>query len=244
MSLENYTGYIPSLVISNPLDVDPKSQGSGHLRGIKKTLALTLAGFTEEGVGVSVKASEINAAVAGYAPGRYLPPGMVGMFASSGAPPTGWLICDGAMVSKTTYPGLWAVLGDTWGASTGTQFKLPDLQNAFLRGGNLLNRPVGSVQAAEVLQHNHSGVTGPTAATGSTSAVGRHAHTVTVATATGSTTNGGGGATTFTMNPVITSEVPDHFHNFTSEPHTHTIPAYGGTENRPANIAIGYMIKT
>ena len=64
MSLENYTGYIPSLVISNPLDVDPKSQGSGHLRGIKKTLALTLAGFTEEGVGVSVKASAINAAVA------------------------------------------------------------------------------------------------------------------------------------------------------------------------------------
>lgn len=42
--------------------------------------------------------------------------------------PAGWLICDGSLVNKVDYPKLWALLADTWGTSTATQFYLPDLR--------------------------------------------------------------------------------------------------------------------
>ena len=63
---------------------------------------------------------------------------IVGMIASFGsaAAPTGWIICNGAAVSRTTtYDALFAVIGTTWGAGNGSStFNLPDLRGAFLRG--------------------------------------------------------------------------------------------------------------
>lgn len=41
-----------------------------------------------------------------------LPPGMVTPFAGATAP-DGWLLCNGAEVSKTTYAALWAAIGQT-----------------------------------------------------------------------------------------------------------------------------------
>ena len=38
MSLENYTGVISDLVVTNPIGTDPKSQGDEHLRGVKLTM--------------------------------------------------------------------------------------------------------------------------------------------------------------------------------------------------------------
>lgn len=69
MGLETYTGYIPSLVDTNPTGSDPKSQGDDHLRGIKKTLSTTFSGFTEAAVAVTVTASHINDLATGAADG-------------------------------------------------------------------------------------------------------------------------------------------------------------------------------
>lgn len=44
------------------------------------------------------------------------------------AAPTKWLSCDGASVSRTQWPDLFAALGTTYGGS-GTTFNLPDLRN-------------------------------------------------------------------------------------------------------------------
>lgn len=42
--------------------------------------------------------------------------------------PTGWLLCDGSEVSKTTYPNLYAAIGDLWGVpNSSSNFKLPNL---------------------------------------------------------------------------------------------------------------------
>tara|TARA_Y100000310_G_scaffold110265_1_gene108690 strand:- start:193 stop:1005 length:813 start_codon:yes stop_codon:yes gene_type:complete len=64
--------------------------------------------------------------------------GPVGMIASFGmaSAPTGWIICNGAAVSRTTtYDALFAVIATTWGVGDGSStFNLPDLQGAFLRG--------------------------------------------------------------------------------------------------------------
>jgi microcystin-dependent protein len=45
--------------------------------------------------------------------------------------PTGFLECNGAAVSRTTYAALFAVVGTTWGAGDGsTTFNLPDLTDS------------------------------------------------------------------------------------------------------------------
>lgn len=43
--------------------------------------------------------------------------------------PTGWLICDGSAVSRTTYSSLFTAIGTTYGAGNGsTTFNLPNLK--------------------------------------------------------------------------------------------------------------------
>ena len=49
----------------------------------------------------------------------------------------GWLLCDGAEVSQTSYPDLWRAIGLTWGTGDRARtFNLPDLRGVFLRGMN------------------------------------------------------------------------------------------------------------
>jgi microcystin-dependent protein len=52
---------------------------------------------------------------------------MVDFAASS--PPTGWLLCDGAAISRTTYASLFAVIGVAHGVGDGsTTFNVPDMR--------------------------------------------------------------------------------------------------------------------
>jgi len=75
---------------------------------------------------LKVKVNGEWVAVGGSAPGP--PTGSMSAFAAAVAPP-GWLICDGAAVSRTTFPELFAVIGVTWGAGDGsTTFTLPNLK--------------------------------------------------------------------------------------------------------------------
>lgn len=49
--------------------------------------------------------------------------------------PAGFLECNGAAKSNTTYSALYAVIGNTFGTGTATAtFKLPDLRGEFIRG--------------------------------------------------------------------------------------------------------------
>ena len=62
------------------------------------------------------------------------PTGSVYTFAGATVP-TGWLKCNGALLSRTTYAALFAVIGTTYGAGDGsTTFALPDLRGEFVRG--------------------------------------------------------------------------------------------------------------
>nr|WP_167467075.1 tail fiber protein [Aquitalea magnusonii] len=55
-------------------------------------------------------------------------------FAGASAP-VGWLKCNGAAVSRSTYAVLFAALGTQYGAGDGTTtFNLPDYRGEFLRG--------------------------------------------------------------------------------------------------------------
>lgn len=73
-----------------------------------------------------------------------LPIGVVQAFAGSSIP-TGWLLCDGSAVSRTTYANLYACIGDTYGAGNGsTTFNLPNLVDQFVEG----SATAGTVKSA------------------------------------------------------------------------------------------------
>lgn len=61
--------------------------------------------------------------------GGCVPIGVILWFAAGGVPPD-WLACDGSLTSKTEWPALYALLGDTYGLQTETHFYLPDLRGS------------------------------------------------------------------------------------------------------------------
>jgi microcystin-dependent protein len=77
--------------------------------------------------------------------------GMITPFAGAAAAlPSGWLICDGSSVLRTTYATLFGVIGVLYGSVDGTHFNLPNLVNTFPRG--VAATPAGTGGAAT---HTH-----------------------------------------------------------------------------------------
>lgn len=73
-----------------------------------------------------------------------LPTGAVIPFAGS-TTPSGYLLCNGATVSRTTYSKLYSAIGTTYGAGDGsTTFNLPNLTDKFIQGSNT----AGTVKSA------------------------------------------------------------------------------------------------
>ena len=71
------------------------------------------------------------------------PPGLMQEYAGAVAP-AGWLLCDGAAVSRTTYQALYDVIGIIYGAGDGVNtFNLPDRRGRFGLGANG-SYPLGS----------------------------------------------------------------------------------------------------
>jgi microcystin-dependent protein len=74
-------------------------------------------------------------------------------------PPSGFLVCDGATLSTSQYPALFAALQYTYGGSGGT-FNIPDLRGMFIRGhddgrGVDPDRAFGSTQEESFKAHWH-----------------------------------------------------------------------------------------
>jgi microcystin-dependent protein len=66
------------------------------------------------------------------------PTGSILAYASNGALPDGYLLCDGSAVSRTTYADLFDAIGTTWGSGNGsTTFNLPDLTDKFIEGSTV-----------------------------------------------------------------------------------------------------------
>lgn len=99
--------------------------------------------------------------------------GTVLPFAGSAAP-SGWLLCYGQAVSRTTYATLFAVVGTTYGTGDGsTTFNVPDLRGRVAAGKDDMG---GS--AASRLTNAGTGNPGVAGATlGASGGVDRHAVT-------------------------------------------------------------------
>ena len=74
-----------------------------------------------------------------------MPAGMIFPYAGSSAP-TGYLICDGAAISRTTYADLFTAIATTYGTGDGSStFNLPDL-----RGRTIAGKGTGSTIASSL----------------------------------------------------------------------------------------------
>lgn len=63
-----------------------------------------------------------------------IPSGAMMMWGAAAAP-TGWLLCDGSAVSRSTYAGLFSVISTTFGMGDGsTTFNVPDFRQRFPLG--------------------------------------------------------------------------------------------------------------
>jgi microcystin-dependent protein len=84
--------------------------------------------------------------------------------------PTGWLACDGAAVSRSTYSALFSAVGTIWGAGNGsTTFNVPNFARRTTIGSGgtataTISNTVGStggaegvaLSIAELATHNHT----------------------------------------------------------------------------------------
>jgi microcystin-dependent protein len=88
---------------------------------------------------------------------------------STNTAPNGFLLCDGAAVSRTTYAALFAIVGTTFGAGdNSTTFNVPNYTNRVPYGATL--GATGGSADAVVVSHTHT-------ATSSVVDPG-HAHTI------------------------------------------------------------------
>lgn len=106
-------------------------------------------GVTAAQVGAYTKAETNNLINAGK-----VPTGSVFWFAANNAP-SGFLICDGSKISRTTYSALFNTIGTTFGAGDGsTTFSLPNLINNYIKG----SKNIGSKYTGTKLKGDNSGI--------------------------------------------------------------------------------------
>lgn len=82
-----------------------------------------------------------------------VPTATISMYGASSAP-TGWLLCDGSAVSRTTYAALFAIISTTYGTGDGsTTFNVPDMRSrtpiGLGQGSGLTNRSLNDAVGTE-----------------------------------------------------------------------------------------------
>jgi microcystin-dependent protein len=140
--------------------------------------------------------------------------------------PSGWLLCNGQSVSRTTYAGLYAVIGNSFGSGDGsTTFHLPDFRGRFLRGldgtanidpdkatrtamntGGNVGNAIGSVQVDDFKSHRHA--------------------------ATDTSANGNGPTSMLWVNSASFGNIPHSYTQYS-----------GGNETRPVNAYVNWIVK-
>lgn len=185
------------------------------------------------------------------------PVGTVLMWAgASDAVPSGYLLCDGAAVSRTEYAALFSTLGTAFGVGDGsTTFSLPDLRARFVFGANSTytrGETGGEVNhtltASEMPVHSHSCSDGGSH-THTMESGGEHTH-LSGASGTISVSKGDGTSGTSTVGKGGTADTGSaglHTHELgTASDHTHSIGNVGGGNahnNMPPYIALAYIIR-
>ena len=160
------------------------------------------------------------------------PTGVMAPYAGATAP-TGWLLCDGTAVSRTTYAALFAITSTTYGVGNGTTtFNVPDLRGRI---------PVGAGTGAQNGGSGTGAISGGTALTARTRGafagderLMTHNHLGGMGTSVGVPTTGAMGTR------IIASSTTTYENNSTVVQAAGT----GASENMPPIVVFNYIVKT
>jgi microcystin-dependent protein len=129
--------------------------------GVLTTDAISSSGANEGDVLTAAAAGATEwTFIAGVPTGAILPYG-------GSTAPSGWLLCDGTSIDRTTYAGLFGVVGTSFGSASGSTFNLPDMRGRVPAG--LDN--IGSSSADTVTNANADSMGGT---------MGAETHTLTI----------------------------------------------------------------
>lgn len=157
--------------------------------------------------------------------------GTIQMWPTASAP-TGYLLCAGSAVSRTTYAALFAIIGTTFGVGDGsTTFNLPDYTNRMAIGTGSIAAlaATGGSKDAIVVSHTHTAtVTDP-----------GHTHAIPRKTATSSVTEDyvarGGGD--------VVADLPTNSNTTGISVSNSTTGSSGTDANLPPYLGINFIIK-
>lgn len=155
---EGANGSASNFTVTGDLDV------SGVLTGATATFSGAISSVSPSFTGTPTAptaASGTNTtqiATTAFVLANGVPTGALNMWPTSSAP-TGWLLCNGATVSRTTYANLFGIIGTAFGAGDGsTTFTLPDYRSRMPIGasGSYALAATGGSADAVVVSHTHT----------------------------------------------------------------------------------------
>ena len=145
--------------------------------------------------------------------------------------PSGWLLCDGTAISRTTYSALFSIISTGFGVGDGsTTFNVPNGQGVFLRGAGSQTINARSKGGGSLGDTNEDKFQGHISAPGD----GGVKVDYTVGVKGGGSSGIFNGSTAGAFDSIYTEGL---FHDFTNgTPRT-------GTTTEPSSIDINYIIK-
>jgi microcystin-dependent protein len=200
-SITGATGAITTAMIADGAIVNADVNASAAIATSKIDGTASTLAFGTNASAITANGATISATELGYLDGvtsaiqtqfsalEVFPKGMVSPFAGSSAP-SGWLLCDGSAKSTVTnpeYAGLFSTIGNTYGGTNNTDFKVPDLRGrapiGVGTGTGLTARALAATVGAEsvTLTSAQSGMPGH--GHGNTLSItgdGSHSHTLTM----------------------------------------------------------------
>ena len=252
------TMYLDKTAISVTANADPYTNAYTQ-RTLKAGLGSEQYSWSDF-VGLSDKTNrqllaEIQTLQAQIATLQPAPAGSIMMWPSNTIP-TGWALCDGSSLSRSTYAALFAVLGTTYGSNDNSTFKLPDICGRYVAGKGAnnyssLNQKGGANTVAltmsEMPKHNHDAThSTKDSQSVSTGEGGGHKHTLFV------DTNGSETTSRITLVETDSNETnyskKDRMFPSSDGAHSHSITlkssgSGSAHENRPPYIVLNYIIK-
>lgn len=174
---------VTGLTAARMLEIENASVVSGHILG--DNLVLVTHGGTE------VTAGNVRGITGPVGPASTPnPTGTVLTFAGAAAP-SGYMICDGSAISRTTYAALFSVIGVLYGPGDGsTTFNLPDMRSRMVMGlgtdehNNVLGERYG-FRDASLVYHRHDEVPHAHTTASHSHSLGTHSHGVNLTTSAG-----------------------------------------------------------
>ena len=160
------------------------------------------------------------------------------------AVPTGWVICDGSAVSATDtkYINLYNAIGTAWGSPASGQFNIPDFRGLFMRGAS--NGSGTDLDSASRTPLKTGGNGGAMVGSYQGDIFQGHTHRTNITISC--TDEWAGSGPTYGLGVVYGHPYDPNWQNVFLNSNTDNgigANGWGGSETRPKNVYVNYIIK-